>query len=72
MAKNVWLFILDIRKTVKIYDRAENMICLSGVHGVQIIETGLRPEEVDKEAVLDEKHIQSKAYQVNLEQKVAI
>ena len=72
MAKNVWLFILDMRKTVKIYDRAENMICLSGVQGVQIIETGLRPEEVDKEAVLDEKHIQSKAYQVNLEQKVAI
>ena len=72
MAKNVWLFILDMRKTVKIYDWAENMICLSGVHGVQIIETGLRPEEVDKEAVLDEKHIQSKAYQVNLEQKVAI
>lgn len=141
MAKNGELFVLDMGKPVKIYDLAENMIRLSGVHGVQIIETGLRPgeklyeellvkteeldktensmifierdtalseeeisrrlallqdacdtgdddmarealrkavptfrkpEEVNKEAVLDGKHIQDKAYQVNLEQKIAI
>lgn len=141
MAKNGELFVLDMGKPVKIYDLAENMIRLSGVHGVQIIETGLRPgeklyeellvkteeldktensmifierdtalseeeisrrlallqdacdtgdddmarealrkavptfrkpEEVNKEAVLDRKHIQDKAYQVNLEQKIAI
>ena len=141
MAKNGELFVLDMGKPVKIYDLAENMIRLSGVHGVQIIETGLRPgeklyeellvkteeldktensmifierdtalseeeisrrlallqdvcdtgdddmarealrkavptfrkpEEVNKEAVLDGKHIQDKAYQVNLEQKMAI
>ena len=141
MAKNGELFVLDMGKPVKIYDLAENMIRLSGVHGVQIIETGLRPgeklyeellvkteeldktensmifierdtalseeeisrrfallqdacdtgdddvarealrkavptfrkpEEVNKEAVLDGKYIQDKAYQVNLEQKIAI
>ena len=141
MAKNGELFVLDMGKPVKIYDLAENMLRLSGVHGVQIIETGLRsgeklyekllvkteeldktensmifierdtalseeeisrrlallqdacdtgdddvarealrkavptfrkPEEVNKEAVLDGKHIQDKAYQVNLEQKIAI
>lgn len=141
MAKNGELFVLDMGKPVKIYDLAENMIRLSGVHGVQIIETGLRPgeklyeellvkteeldktensmifierdtalseeeisrrlallqdacdtgdddmarealrkavptfrkpEEVNKEAVLDGKHIQDKAYQINLEQKIAI
>ena len=141
MAKNGELFVLDMGKPVKIYDLAENMIRLSGVHGVQIIETGLspgeklyeellvkteeldktensmifierdtalseeeisrriallqdacdtgdddmarealrkavptfrKPEEVNKEAVLDGKHIQDKAHQVNLEQKIAI
>lgn len=45
MAKNGGLFVLDMGKPVKIYDLAENMIRLSGVHGVQIIETGLRPGE---------------------------
>lgn len=45
MAKNGELFVLDMGKPVKIYDLAENMIRLSGVHGVQIIETGLRPEK---------------------------
>ena len=45
MAKNGELFVLDMGKPVKIYDLAENMIRLSGVHGVQIIETGLRPGE---------------------------
>lgn len=45
MAKNGELFVLDMGKPVKIYDLAENMIRLSGVQGVQIIETGLRPGE---------------------------
>ena len=45
MAKDGELFVLDMGKPVKIYDLAENMIRLSGVHGVQIIETGLRPGE---------------------------
>ena len=45
MAKNGELFVLDMGKPVKILDLAENMIRLSGVNDVQIIETGLRPGE---------------------------
>lgn len=45
MAKNGELFVLDMGKPVKIYDLAENMIRLSGVQGVSIVETGLRPGE---------------------------
>ena len=45
MAKNGELFVLDMGKPVKIYDLAESMIRLSGVQGVSIIETGLRPGE---------------------------
>ena len=42
IANNGELFVLDMGKPVKIMDLAENMIRLSGVHGVEIVETGLR------------------------------
>ena len=45
MAKNGELFVLDMGKPVKIYDLAKNMIQLSGVDGIEIVETGLRPGE---------------------------
>jgi len=45
MAKNGELFVLDMGNPIKIYDLAENMIRLSGVKGIEIIETGLRPGE---------------------------
>ena len=45
MANNGELFVLDMGQPVKILDLAENMIRLSGVEGIEIVETGLRPGE---------------------------
>lgn len=45
LAKNGELFVLDMGKPVKILDLAENMIRLSGVQDIEIVETGLRPGE---------------------------
>lgn len=43
IANNGELFVLDMGQPVKIMDLAENMIRLSGVQGIEIVETGLRP-----------------------------
>lgn len=45
IANNGELFVLDMGQPVKIMNLAENMIRLSGVHGIEIVETGLRPGE---------------------------
>ena len=45
IANNGELFVLDMGQPVKIMDLAENMIRLSGVQGIKIVETGLRPGE---------------------------
>lgn len=45
MANNGELFVLDMGQPIRIYDLAQNMVRLSGVNGIEIIETGLRPGE---------------------------
>lgn len=45
IANNGELFVLDMGQPVKIMDLAENMIRLSGVQGIEIIETVLRQGE---------------------------
>ena len=45
MAENGELFVLDMGQPVRIMDLAKNMIRLSGVPNIDIVETGLRPGE---------------------------
>ena len=45
IANNRELFVLDMGQPVKIMNLAENMIRLSGVQGIEIVETRLRPWE---------------------------
>ena len=45
MGKNGEPFVLDMGQPVKILDLAESMIRLSGVNGIEIVQTGLRPGE---------------------------
>ena len=45
MAKHGELFVLDMGQPVKILDLAEGMLRLSGMTGIDIVETGLRPGE---------------------------
>ena len=45
LASDGELFVLDMGRSVKIIDLAENMIRLSGAKDIEIIETGLRPGE---------------------------
>lgn len=54
MAKNGELFVLDMGKPVKILDLAESMIRLSGIDGIEVVETGLRPgEKLYEELLVD-------------------
>ena len=55
MAENGDLFVLDMGKPVRILDLAESMISMSGVEGIEIVETGLRPGEKLYEELLVDK-----------------
>ena len=58
MAKNGELFVLDMGEPVKIYDLAENMIRLSGIKDIEIVEVGLRPGEKLYEELLMTDHLE--------------
>ncbi len=45
MANNGELFVLDMGQPVRILELAQNMIRLSGISDIEIVETGLRPGE---------------------------
>lgn len=66
IANNGELFVLDMGQPVKIMDLAENMIRLSGVHGISVIETGLRPGEKLFEELLVKTEDLDKTWQVDL------
>lgn len=54
MANNGELFVLDMGHPVRILDLAENMIEISGVPNIEIIEIGLRPgEKLFEELLID-------------------
>nr|WP_027871895.1 polysaccharide biosynthesis protein [[Eubacterium] cellulosolvens] len=55
MAESGELFVLDMGKAVKIWQLAETMIRISGVNGIDIVETGLRPGEKLYEELLVKK-----------------
>lgn len=55
IADNGELFVLDMGSPVRIVDLAESMIRLSGVAGIEIVETGLRPGEKLYEELLIKK-----------------
>lgn len=55
MAENGELFVLDMGDPVKIFDLAQNMIAMSGMNDIEIIETGLRPGEKLYEELLVKK-----------------
>ena len=64
IANNGELFVLDMGQPVNIMDLAENMIRLSGVQGIEIIETGLRPgEKLYEELLMAEEGLRKTAHE---------
>lgn len=56
MANNGELFVLDMGHPVRILDLAQNMIDISGIPNIEIVETGLRPgEKLFEELLIDYK-----------------